>query len=438
MNKPLFLTAVLCLILQFSSFAQSIKLNNEGDPGSAMLEVNSASKGILIPNVSLTGITDATTIASPAVSLLVYNTATVSDVEPGYYYNSGTPGSPVWSRLSTGTTSQIGTNTIDYLSKWNGTALVSSNVFDNGTNVGIGTPTPDFKLEVESSTDARARIYSPSNSYAGFLFDNSLKQYFIGVEAGGFGSPFIIYDNTANELRFSVSTTGNVGIGPLNATAKLDVNGNVKVAGLISGVSDPVSAQDAATKAYVDGEITSLPTITTYAIGDSAHGGIVFWVEETGQHGLVCAKSNQSSGIRWYAGTYGNTRAKGDGLYAGKANTSIIISSQVGIGDDGSTYAAQQCNDLQITEGGRTFGDWYLPSKYELNLMWKNLHRFGCTSTYPVNSNCPTARGGFSSGYYWSSTEHDSGDAWDQGFTSGSQDDDNKDYNFNVRAVRAF
>jgi uncharacterized protein (TIGR02145 family) len=103
MKKSLFLTLVLALILQVTSSAQSIKLNNEGDPGSAMLEISSASKGILIPNVSLTGITDAITIALPAVSLLVYNTATVSDVEPGYYYNSGTAVSPFWTRLSTST-----------------------------------------------------------------------------------------------------------------------------------------------------------------------------------------------------------------------------------------------------------------------------------------------------------------------------------------------
>jgi uncharacterized protein (TIGR02145 family) len=101
MKKPLFLTVVLALMLQVTSFGQSIKLNNQNDPGSAMLEVNSPSKGILIPNVSLTGSTDATTITLPAVSLLVYNTATVSDVEPGYYYNSGTPVSPFWTRLST-------------------------------------------------------------------------------------------------------------------------------------------------------------------------------------------------------------------------------------------------------------------------------------------------------------------------------------------------
>lgn len=103
MKKALFLTAVLALMLQVSSFAQSIKLNNQADPGSAILEVNSASKGILIPNVALTGTADATTIALPAVSLLVYNTTTVGNIIPGYYYNSGTSGSPIWTRLSTGT-----------------------------------------------------------------------------------------------------------------------------------------------------------------------------------------------------------------------------------------------------------------------------------------------------------------------------------------------
>ncbi len=71
---------------------------------SAKVEVDATNKGVLLPRVTLTGSTDATTIATPATSLLVYNTATVSDVVPGYYYNSGTSGSPVWIRLNTSST----------------------------------------------------------------------------------------------------------------------------------------------------------------------------------------------------------------------------------------------------------------------------------------------------------------------------------------------
>ncbi|TKS57179.1 Lcl C-terminal domain-containing protein [Mesohalobacter halotolerans] len=170
---------------------------------------------------------------------------------------------------------------------------------------------------------------------------------------------------------------------------------------------------------------------STYSVGDFAHGGIVFWVDETGQHGLVCAKQDQSTGVRWYAGTYGNTQAKGDGPYAGEANTSIIIAAQVAIGDDGSTYAARICNELQVTEGGKTYGDWYLPSKEELNLMYQNKVTIDATAV-------ANGGGGFASAYYWSSTELVNTNAWIQNFNDGFQNFYNKSLTYRVRAVRAF
>jgi hypothetical protein len=126
-----------------------------------------------------------------------------------------------------------------------------------------------------------------------------------------------------------------------------------------------------------------------------------------------------------------NTQAKGDGPYAGKANTSIIIAAQVAIGDDGSTYAARICNELQITEGGKTYGDWYLPSKEELNLMYQNKATIDATA----NSNSGS---GFASAYYWSSTEYNNDFAWKQDFGDGSQNYYGKNLTHRVRAVRAF
>ena len=170
---------------------------------------------------------------------------------------------------------------------------------------------------------------------------------------------------------------------------------------------------------------------TTYSVGDFAQGGIVFWVDETGQHGLVAAKEDQSTGVRWYAGTYGNTQAKGDGPFSGEANTSIIIAAQVAIGDDGSTYAARICNELQVTEGGKTYGDWYLPSKEELNLMYQNKATIDATAGVNGGS-------GFASAYYWSSTEVNNGNAWLQYFDGGFQYYSYKYIAYRVRAVRAF
>jgi hypothetical protein len=195
----------------------------------------------------------------------------------------------------------------------------------------------------------------------------------------------------------------------------------------ISGIAVNTQAiQDTAAQIRAD-----IPTVTTYSVGDFAQGGVVFWVDETGQHGLVCAKSDQSTGVRWYAGTHGHTRALGDGLYAGKANTAIIISALVAIGDDGSTYAARICNELQVTSGSKTYGDWYLPSKYELDLMYDNKATINATATANGGS-------GFASTQYWSSTEYNDYNTWYRNFGSGYQSYYLTYFTFRVRAVRRF
>jgi hypothetical protein len=269
-------------------------------------------------------------------------------------------------------------------------------------------------------------------------------------------------------LAFNVSYS-QVGIGTTTPKTTLQVEGNPATTTTADGIQGPslslaeLDAKIAAYTADQDGAIVYIDDITTastttqtanitatgyyyydapnnvwkkmgsstYSVGDFAHGGIVFWVDETGQHGLVCAKEDQSTGVRWYAGTYGNTQAKGDGPYAGKANTSIIIAAQVAIGDDGSTYAARICNELQITEGGKTYGDWYLPSKAELNLMYQNKATIDATATSNGGS-------GFASAYYWSSTEYVINSAWDQSFDNGGQYFANTGFATRVRAVRAF
>jgi hypothetical protein len=161
--------------------------------------------------------------------------------------------------------------------------------------------------------------------------------------------------------------------------------------------------------------------VTTHAIGDSFGGGIVFFVYDGGQHGLIAATADQSAGIRWHGGSYTYTRARADGIGAGLKNTAIIIANQGPV--DGSAFAATVCNEYSVTVDGVTYGDWYLPSKYELNLLYIERDTVG----------------GFTSTYYWSSTEIDVNDAWRQNFSNGGQYNANKGYTSSrVYAVRAF
>jgi len=73
---------------------------------------------------------------------------------------------------------------------------------------------------------------------------------------------------------------------------------------------------------------------------------------------------------------------------------------------------------------GGGFSNWELPSQADLDLMYRNLKVKGL--------------GGFSDDYYWSSSLHNTGSAWDQRFSDGLQDHLSKDYTRYVRAVRAF
>src|SRR5690606_12941846 len=93
------------LLLLFSFFA-SISLNAQvaigkvGVDDGAMLQLESSSKGLMIPNVALDSKFDVTTVSPTHVEgLMVYNTAHSSSgssrVSPGFYYWDGSE----WKRL---------------------------------------------------------------------------------------------------------------------------------------------------------------------------------------------------------------------------------------------------------------------------------------------------------------------------------------------------
>lgn len=159
------------------------------------------------------------------------------------------------------------------------------------------------------------------------------------------------------------------------------------------------------------------------AIGDFAHGGIIIYLDETGEHGLVCAKTNSHADVLWSKGYLINVGANKDCIYGGIDNTAAIV-NELGTFDNAGTV----CNNWETTENGVTYNDWYLPSKTEMSLISQNLDNINSTAI---------ANGGTAIlGTFWSSTENKAY-AWSRSFNSDNTTFEREEYKTNTRGVRA-
>jgi hypothetical protein len=146
-------------------------------------------------------------------------------------------------------------------------------------------------------------------------------------------------------------------------------------------------------------------------IGQYYGGGIVFYLDQSGTHGLIADTSDVGI-AQW--GCYGtsvyNTTPE---VGSGSDNTSHIVSEC-----NDANFAAKICN-LLVANG---YSDWYLPSLYELSLMYSNRNIIG----------------GFKEGYYWSSTESNEYSSWTFYFGGGYAYTFYKNQGYYIRAIRSF
>ncbi len=160
-------------------------------------------------------------------------------------------------------------------------------------------------------------------------------------------------------------------------------------------------------------------------IGINYAGGVVVYIDETGKHGLVAAQTDLGKAI-W--GGYGVLGTKKN-IGSGKENTKLIlenVSYYINKGFWGSSSktpaptAARLCTELNLNG----YEDWFLPSKDELNEIFK--------CDYFL----------FTEWTYWSSSESGDSNAWTQDFEDGDQSAydfrDKRDSELFVRAVRVF
>jgi hypothetical protein len=180
----------------------------------------------------------------------------------------------------------------------------------------------------------------------------------------------------------------------------------------------------------------------TCAVGETGPGGgVVFYVSalnftstgstcNTACRYLEAAPTDQSTGA-WCNDTASALGATATAIGTGMVNTTTAHATC-------TTGAIQIAADY--TNNSKT--DWHLPSKDELNQMCKWQRGVDWTSNGTVctggSLNSGKGASGFSTSYYWSSSEQDATNAWYQSFNSGNQFDHTKTWETFVRAVRAF
>ena len=346
--------------------------------------------------------------------------------------------------------------------------FTKSIVMNNKGNVGIGLSNPWSKLDVNGGLRLRAGslTYGPGVTLDATSIEGG-KWYVIASLGGdaqeGQGHFLIRDDDWSAVILMDPDGKVGIGLGKGNPAYKLDVAGDINFTGKLFNNGIPFSSgsttweeiidkptfakvatsgsyTDLSNKPVTDGSETIISAGTNiivtgngtsskpYLVSTDAHevgerygGGIVFYVYDNGQHGLIAATEDLTY-IQWYNGANKYTGSTGDGLGAGAMNTAMIVAAQM-TDDQKGNFASKICADWFVRVGDITYGDWYLPSKYELNLLYDKRDVVG----------------GFNTGRgYWSSTERDNKQAWLQEFYAGGQYSDVKRGLCFVRAIRSF
>lgn len=388
------LFAVLVIQAQWNCVkAQSVGIATTAitPDASSILEVQSNNKGLLIPRIALTATNAAGPVASPAASLLVYNTATAgtspNNVAPGYYYWDATTSR--WIRL-------LG-NKDAWTTTGNNGLSAATNFLGNTDSVDLVIKTNNFE---RMRIDAHGRVGINTSKYhemnmltvkgrAGILITGTASITNGTATVTGTGTSFLS-NASAGDLIYI--TDG----GTTNQINVIDtVNTNTSISCLLN-----FSVTDAACQIYIfpssfqvtDAGEDPLSTVIIDNMGELGVG-----ITYPFGYGRITGYETAQYGV----GVYGsNTNANGNGVYG-------VNSAAAGTGADGDAvvgFTRQSGSAGGWFSNGHTSGTGVMGSGNNATTMFLSFGSGGAftgtrVGAYGVEADSLTSGTGYTQGY---------------------------------------
>jgi hypothetical protein len=293
---------------------------------------------------------------------------------------------------------------------------------------GSATGTPVYRETQTPTTNANGlvsiQIGTGTTSDDFSAIDWSSDTYFIKTEtdpAGGssynitgtsqlLSTPYALYAKSAGNVAetdpvYTASQAANItadditNLGNLSGSNTGDQDGSeTKVT---AGTNVTITGTGTTVSPYV---VSATGGSSAHYVGELFEGGIVFYVDQAGQHGFICSMIDVSVSQSWSNVTASEVGVLAQSYRNGQVNTNAIIGQTGHV-----SSAAKICDDYSnIDYGTGIYSDWYLPAIDELILLYYSIYQVGDVLENDGNSGTTELLRDNPSGegyYYWSSTE---------------------------------
>ena len=207
------LPTLILLHISLFTFGQ-VGIGTTSPNSNALLDIDATVTpgGLLLPRVALTSTSSFSPLSAHVAGMTVYNTATINDVTPGFYYNNGLG----WIQINTTAndkwtlTGNAGTSTAtNYIGTSDNTGLLFKTAAANAFEISGGNATNRGKLRAHTNGTAALPVYTWNGDTDTGFYRNAANT--IGLSTGGINRVLVsatstVINEDGNDFDFRIES----------------------------------------------------------------------------------------------------------------------------------------------------------------------------------------------------------------------------------------